>query len=202
MNVEIPMRHRFHFTVVLVLVLAVASAPAEAGTCPDYTTEAIVVGAAGGTATGVLLTGAAVLTVKATSSGAIALLITTDCMTSLCLGTVISAAALGIGAAYWWLKERDCAGALVLTNKGGWRRYWNYDSTSGLLKDVKEDYGEDLKYTRVVGLFRHCGAFAGGSNGELHFAQGKRPLIAKRRALNSCGKEQRGCRVLVEQCNN
>lgn len=202
MHVRLSIRHRFHFAALLFLILAAATTPAEAGNCPDHTTEAIIVGAAGGTATGILLTGTAMLTVQATSSGALALLITTDCLTSFCIGTIISAAVLGVGTAYWWLKERDCAGALVLTNSGGWHRYWNHGSTSGLLKVVQEDYGEDLEYARVVGMFRHCGAFAGGSNGELHFAQGKRSLIAKNRAMDSCGKDQRGCRVLVAQCNN
>ena len=181
-----------------------AASHASAYGCTDYSTRAVATGAVAGTAVGaaVLVASGVAATVKITAAaGAVGVAIVIDCATTGCIVTLVGSAAVGIAAAVTWLANRNCSGALVATNKGTWHHYWNFDAERWLLGKVRDDYGANLKYAKMVGIFRHCGAAVVDAGGEIFFAQGKTKSVSHRRALSVCRNKSSGCEVAAARCN-
>ena len=191
--------------IALLVATTYAAFGATAFQCTDYSTRAVATGAMVGAGSGaaVLVASGVAATVKltATVTGGTAIVVALDCATTGCVATLAAGVAVGIALAVAWLANRNCAGAIVATNAGGWHEYWNRDAESWLLADVNDDYGPALKHAKVVGLFRHCGAAVVDGRGEIYFAQGKRSSVARSRALALCRKESSSCVIKKERCN-
>ena len=183
---------------ILVAVMTIATIGANAR-CVDSSAEAVATGVVvGAAATTVLVASGVVATVKVTAAG---VAIAIDCATTGCVVTIFAGIAAGLAAAWWWVANRDCAGALVATDDGGYHRYWNYDARSRLIEDIQRDYGADLGRAVMVGLFRYCGAAAENRSRKIYFSRGETLATAQDSALAECRRESSGCRVAAYQCN-
>lgn len=195
--------------VLLWATLVPASVHAGPGSCPEYRAyvPAVVIGGAAGAAAGigaaVIVAGAvATVTTTATATGSVGLAIAVDCATTGCIGTVVTGILMGVGAAiYWFTGDRDCAGALVLTDEGRWWRWRNYDSVKTLAVDLQKRYGEELERARLVSVFRHCAA-AAVAGSTVVVGEAKTKSGARNEAMRACRQQQIGaCRVATAECN-